>query len=187
MSELEIRKTVTVVENIFVEAGRELPRPLRLVAACAVVKNPYAGIYQEDLSLLKTTFGETLGKELSAMAVEALDRTPRLYGKGAIVGLAGEIEHGSQIIHGGPLGRELRAASGLSVLIPSVEKRAPAGSSFDLALRNGNDTAEPGGTDLTGLFSWEVRVTDAPHPDEILIVIALGDGPRPGQGIRGAS
>ena len=187
MSDIEIRKTVTVVEEVLLEQGQELPRPLRLAAACAVVKNPYAGVYQADLSLLKTTFSESLGKSLSTAAVVALDRTPRLYGKGAIVGLAGEIEHGSQIIHGGPLGRELRAATGLSVLIPSVEKRATAGSSFDLALRNGNDTAEPGGTDLTGLFSWEVRVTDAPHEDEILIVVAVADGPRPGQGIRGTN
>jgi hypothetical protein len=124
---------------------------------------------------------------LATTAAGALEREPRQYGKGAIVGLAGEIEHGSQIIHGGPLGVELRAATNGVVLIPSVEKRAAAGASFDLALRRATDTAEPGGTDLSSLFSWEVRVTDAPHEDEIIIVVALGDGPRPGRSLRGAS
>lgn len=181
---VEIRKTVTVVEEVRREGGRELPTPLRLAAACAVVTNPFVDGFQEDLSELSGPYSELLGKLLVATAADALDRPPKLYGKGAIVGLAGEIEHGSQIIHGGPLGKELRAVTNGTALVPSVEKRAPAGSSFDLALRNATDTAAPGGTDLASLFSWEVRVGDAPHEDEIVIVAALGDGPRPGRRTR---
>ena len=184
MAEIEIRRTVTIVEEVLQEGGRELPRSLRLVAACAVVRNPYAGRFEADLSLLSSTYSETLGKTLVTAAAAALDRPPRSYGKGAVVGLAGEIEHGSAIIHGGPLGKELRAVTGGTALVPSVEKRAPAGSSFDLALRCATDTAEPGGTDLASLFSWEIRVTDAPHEDEIVVVAVLADGPRPGRRIR---
>lgn len=185
MAEIEIRKTVTVVEDVLAEGGRALPRPLRLVAACAVVRNPYAGVFQEDLSLLSGTYSASLGKMLVTAAAAQLEHEPRLYGKGAIVGLAGEIEHGSQIIHGGPLGKELRAVTNGTALVPSVEKRAAAGSPFDLALRNARDTAEAGGTDLSSLFSWEVRIGDAPHEDEIVIVAVLGDGPRPGRSTRG--
>lgn len=184
MDDIEIRKTVTVLEEVRREGGRELPRPLRLVAACAVVRNPFAGRFEADLSLLSGTYSETLGKTLATMAAATLDRPPRLYGKGAVVGLAGEIEHGSAIIHGGPLGKELRAVTNGTALVPSVEKRAAAGSPFDLALRNATDTAEAGGTDLACLFSWEVRVADAPHEDEIIVVAVLGDGPRPGRSIR---
>jgi len=185
MTAIEIRKTVTVVEEVHREGGRELGTPLRLVAACVVVTNPYAGRFEADLSLLSSTYSETLGKALATVAASALDRPPRLYGKGALVGLAGEIEHGSAIIHGGPLGRELRAVTSGTALVPSVEKRGAAGTSFDVALRNATDTAEAGGTDLSSLFTMELRVSDAPHPDEIVVVAVLGDGPRPGRTIRG--
>jgi len=110
---MEIRKVVVVVEEAHKEAGREVSPPTRKAAAIAVIKNPFAGRYEEDLSLLME-YGEKLGGMLGERAVAALgipkERVDS-YGKGAIVGLGGELEHAAAILHP-KLGAPLREAVG---------------------------------------------------------------------------
>ena len=105
----EIRKIVTSVEEIRFEGFRELDQPIHKCVAAAVIQNPFAGVYIEDLSEL-SEYGEYLGAYLADIAVKALNgASVHSYGKGAIVGLNGELEHGGAILHPS-LGKPMREA-----------------------------------------------------------------------------
>lgn len=167
----EIRKIVTIVEEIWSEGGRRADHPLRKAAAIAVVKNPLAGReYQEDLSVLVEASAE-IGRVLAARAVAALGgETVESYGKAAVAGLAGEQEHANAFITTvfGNIFRE--AVGGGKAWISSTTKRAPAGSAVDVPLaykdalwvRSHYDTVT-------------VRVPDAPLPDEVMVVAAVAN------------
>ena len=117
---MEIRKIVTIVEDVFADGEKKAEKPVRKAACIAVIKNPYAGKYQEDLSAL-IDFSEEIGKTISERAVEALgrDRSPESYGKAAIVGEKSELEHAAALLHP-KLGTPLRAAvGGGKAIIPS--------------------------------------------------------------------
>ena len=109
---MEIRKLVTIVEDIFADGEKKVDRPVRKVAAIAVIKNPCAGVYREDLTELIEN-GDELGKVLGERAVEALGagRAAESYGKAAIVGEKGELEHAAALLHP-KLGTPLRNAVG---------------------------------------------------------------------------
>ena len=179
MEELKIRKIVTILEEFHMESGKALEKPLKKAAAIAVIKNPYAGVYQEDLSLL-VKFGEELGRILPRKAIRVMEITPDEvdnYGKGGIVGLNGELEHVAAIIHPG-IGATMRDECGgkdkCKAIIPSAKKRASAGATLDIPLHFKNACYVRSHYD-----AMEVRVTDAPAPDEILIAVALTSGGRP--------
>ncbi len=173
---MEIRKFATVVEETCLEAGRRIAPPTRKAAAMAVVKNPFAGKYVEDLSELMD-MGEELGSILGDRARDALGIGPEKcesYGKAAIVGLDGELEHGGAILHP-KLGAPFRKALGRGLaLIPSVKKRGPAGCTIDVPL-NHKDAAF-----IRSHFDgMTVSLEDAPNPDEILVVLVVTDSGRP--------
>jgi Amino acid synthesis len=171
---MEIRKTVTVVEEVLREGSRPVNSPLKRVAAIAVVRNPYAGRYEEDLTPLIEA-GEELGSLLAEKAVAALGSgTVDSYGKAGIIGSAGELEHVAALIHprlGGPL-RE--AVGGGKAIIPSAKKRGAPGASIDVPLHY-KDAAYV----RSHYDAMEVRIPDAPAPDEIVIAVAVTDGGRP--------
>ncbi len=171
---MEIRKIVTVIEDTFSEGGKKVPKPIRKVAAVAVIGNPFAGTFQEDLSVLIKT-GEELGKLLGEKAVAALDgRKPESYGKAAIVGERGEYEHAAALLHP-TLGTPLRAAvGGGKAIIPSVKKVAGMGASIDIPLHF-KDAAFV----RSHFDGMTVSVVDAPRADEILVAIAVTGGGRP--------
>lgn len=169
-----VRKTVLVVEEVLVDAGRALKIPLRFAAAGCVIVNPLAGRFTEDLSILVEQFCEPLGKTLSNLASAALEREAEAYGKGALVGLEGEVEHGSAIIHNLRFGNHVREEIGGTALIPSAEKRGAAGASLDLPIKHKHDH-----TVRSHHQSFEVRVPDAPRVDEMVIWVALTSGGRP--------
>jgi hypothetical protein len=170
-----IRKFATYVEDFLKEGGREQDPPVRLAAAMAVIANPYVGRYVEDLSLLANSFGPPLGELLGARAIAMLDGAPvEAYGKGALVGERGEIEHGSAIIHTLRFGDPFRERAGGTSLLPSAEKRGPCGATLDLALKHKSDTSI-----RSHHWTFEVRMPDAPHADEILIVCGVASGGRP--------
>ncbi len=177
--EPEIRKITVIVEEIFDDGHGKLAQPLRLAAAIAVVKNPYAGKHHADITSFGGDFSESLGTMLTDKAAEALGTQATVFGKAALVGEDGEVQHGSAIIHTKLFGDALRDATKGHAVVPAAEKRAGVGSSLDLSLRSAHDNGDLPGTDTTYLLSWEVRVSDAPHADEILVISALGDGPRP--------
>ncbi|RLB28355.1 MAG: amino acid synthesis family protein, partial [Deltaproteobacteria bacterium] len=131
---MEIRKTVTIVEETRKEMGKDLPKPVRKAAAIAVIKNPFAGRYQEDLNELIDD-GEKLGDMLGNMARGALGISKEEcegYGKGAVIGMNGELEHGHAILHP-KLGAPFREAlGGGKALIPSAAKMGGPGTELDV-------------------------------------------------------
>jgi hypothetical protein len=168
-----LRKLVTLVEEVRREGGRALDRPLRRAAAIAVIRNPYAGRFEADLGPL-VRVGDALGALLGARAVEALGGPVESYGKAAIVGLDGELEHAAALLHPS-LGGPFRAAvGGGTAIIPSAKKAGAAGTAIDVPLHY-KDAAFV----RTHFDAMEVRVPDAPRPDEIVVALVVTDGGRP--------
>ena len=176
MTKVNIRKIVTVVEEVLTEMGQPVSPPTRRAAAIAVIENPLAGRYQADLEDLMQ-IGEELGGLLGEKCVAALGITPaeaQSYGKAALVGENGELEHAAAILHP-RLGKPLRAAVEKgAALVPSNKKRGPMGHPLDVPL--GHKDAAYVRSHFDGM---EVRVTDAPRADEILVAVAVTDSGRP--------
>ncbi len=133
---MEVKKYVTILEETRSEGGRQVDPPARRAAAIAVIENPFAGEFVEDLSPLMDV-GEELGGILGKMAVEALGIVPEnaeTYGKAAIVGLKGELEHAAAILHP-KLGKPFRdALGGGKAIIPSAKKMGVAGTEIDVPI-----------------------------------------------------
>ena len=180
----EIRKIVVTVEETRREMGREVAPPTRKAVAAAVIRNPFAGAYAQDLDLLMT-IGEELGGLLGERAVAALGVKPgqiESYGKAAIVGENGEWEHAAAILHP-KLGKPLRAAVEKgAALVPSAKKMGGLGAAIDVPL--GHKDAAFVRSHFDGM---EVRVNDAPRADEIVVAVAVTDGGRPFPRIGGLS
>jgi hypothetical protein len=176
MALAKIRRLVTVVDETHKEMGREIEPPTRRAAALAVIENPFAGAYQEDLEALMAV-GEELGGFLGERAVAALGIQPHeaeSYGKAAIVGENGELEHAAAILHP-RLGKPLRAAVEKgAALVPSAKKMGGPGTPLDVPLGH-KDAAYV----RSHFDAMEVRVVDAPRADEILVAVAVTDSGRP--------
>lgn len=173
---IEIRKQIVTIEDTFFEVGQKVNPVLRKAAAIAVIKNPFSGKYVEDLSVL-VDFGEVLGERLAKAAVEALgipSSQVRGYGKAAIVGADGELEHCAALIHP-KMGKPFRAAvNGGTAIIPSTKKRGSLGTSIDVPLFFKDDQWW-----MPYLDAMEVSVPDAPAPDEVVVVVVVTSGGRP--------
>lgn len=168
-----IRKWGLLVEDTAMEAGRDVSPPIRRVVAMCVLRNPHAGRFTEDLSDL-VALGGTLGAELAARALAALGGPAQSFGKAAVVGEDGELEHAAALLHP-QMGAPVRAALGRGpALIPSAKKRGPMGCAIDVPLGH-KDAAFV----RSHFDAIEVRMTDAPRRDEILLCLALADGGRP--------
>ena len=176
MSNAVIRKLVTVTDEIHREMGRAVNPPTRRAAAIAVIENPFAGRYVEDLSEL-IEVGAKLGKFLGDRAVAALAIAPgtvESYGKAALVGVDGELEHAAAILHP-TLGVPLRiAVEKGAALVPSSKKRGGPGQTLDIPL--GHKDAAYVRSHFDGMEVW---VNDAPRADEILVAVAVTDSGRP--------
>lgn len=171
-----IRKIVTVVEETLSEQGRKVSPPTRRAAAIAVIENPFAGKYVEDLTPL-IDIGEELGAMLSAKAVAALGiegQTAQSYGKAAAVGENGELEHAAALLHP-KMGAPVRKVLGKgAALIPSSKKRGGPGVPLDIPL--GHKDAAFVRSHFDGM---EVRINDAPRANEIMVAVAVTDSGRP--------
>ena len=171
-----IRKLVTFVEETRSEMGRIIYPPTRRAAAAAVIENPFAGRYVENLDEL-ITIGEELGGLLTQRAVAALGiegAKVESYGKAAAVGENGELEHAAAILHP-KLGAPVRAAlGGGAALIPSSKKRGGPGVPLDIPL--GHKNAAFVRSHFDGM---EIRIVDAPRANEILVAVAVTDSGRP--------
>ena len=178
----EVRKIYTVVEETHADGSVRLETPTRKAAAAAVFINPFAGEYQEDLSLL-IQWSEALGELLTQKAVAALGIEPEKvhsYGKGAIVGANGELEHCAAIMHPA-LGKPMRAnVGGGKALIPSAKKTGYPGVAIDVPLGY-KDAAFV----RSHFDAMEVRVPDAPRGDELVLVVAVTDSGRPAARVGG--
>jgi len=172
----KIRKLVVTVEETHREMGRHLQPPPRKACALAVIENPFAGRYEDKLDPL-IEIGAALGGLLGQRAVAALGIAPERiesYGKAAIVGEAGELEHAAAILHP-TLGKPLREAVGSgAALIPSAKKRAGMGARIDVPLGH-KDAAFV----RSHFDAMEVGIGDAPRADEIVVAIVVTDSGRP--------
>jgi hypothetical protein len=171
---VEIRKTVTVIDEILVEAGRDVSPPIRRVIRAAVLVNPHAGEYVDDLSDLSDASVD-LSRRLAESAVARLEGRPvHSYGKGGIVGMAGELEHVAAMLHpkfGAPF-RE--ACGGGKAIIPSAKKRGGPGTTLDVPVHYKDAAFVRSHFDAV-----ELRIVDAPGDDELVIAVAVTDGGRP--------
>jgi hypothetical protein len=171
-----IRKIVTFVEETRTEMGRTIDPPTRKAAAVAVIENPYAGKYVEDLTELMA-IGEELGDLLTERAIAALGipgPSAESYGKAAAVGENGELEHAAAILHP-KLGTPVRRVLGKgAALIPSSKKRGGLGVTLEIPL--GHKDAAFVRSHFDGM---EVRINDAPRANEIMVAIAVTDSGRP--------
>ena len=172
----DIRKIAIFVEETRREMGREIAPPTRKAAAVAIIANPFAGRYEEDLEPLME-IGAELGGLLGEMCVEALGIAPaeaESYGKAAMVGENGELEHAAAILHP-RLGKPLRAAGEKgAALVPSSKKMGGPGQPLDVPL--GHKDAAYVRSHFDGI---EVRLNDSPRADEIMVAVAVTDSGRP--------
>lgn len=172
----DIRKIAVSVEETRREMGREIDPPTRKAVAVAVIANPFAGRYVEDLEPLME-IGEELGGLLGRKCVEALGIEParaESYGKAAMVGENGELEHAAAILHP-RLGKPLRAAVEKgAALVPSSKKMGGPGQPLDVPL--GHKDAAYVRSHFDGI---EVRLNDSPRADEIMVAVAVTDSGRP--------
>ena len=171
-----IRKLVVQVDETHREMGRDVTPPTRRALAMAVIANPYAGRYAENLDEL-ITIGEQLGALLGERCVQALGIEPgqaQSYGKAAIVGEAGELEHAAAILHpklGAPLRRAVEKGA---ALVPSAKKQGGVGSAVDVPLGH-KDAAFV----RSHFDAIEARISDAPRASEIVVAVAVTDSGRP--------
>ena len=170
---MDIRKTIIIKETIESDGFGKTCKPITRVVAVAVIQNPFAGHFVEDLSPLFDMGGQ-LGERLMSDAVKLLAGSPVSYGKAAIVGISGELEHGGAMIHP-KLGKPMRAAvGGGKALIPSNAKVAAAGTPVDIPLGHKDEAWS-----FDHFDTMTVMVADAPRAEEIVMCMAVSDGPRP--------
>jgi hypothetical protein len=173
MSKLNLRKTAYSVEEIFHEGGPAPANPLRRAAALAIIENPFAGRYEPDIQWFMEDL-KPLGLQMATRLVELLDGADHIegYGKGAMVGEAGELEHGA-LWHapGGYAMRELLNDS--NAIVPSSKKVAGVGGRLDVPITHINASYVRSHFD-----SMEVGLNDAPKANEMALVLVMSTGPR---------
>ncbi len=170
---MDIRRIWTCKDVVFAEGGLPALKPVTRVAACAVIANPAAGEGLDDLSEL-IAIGADLGALLVKEATALLPAPAISYGKAAIVGSSGDMEHAAAILHprmGAPM-RE--AICGGQAIIPSNVKIGSVGSVIDIPLGHKDDVWA-----FDQIDTLTVLVPNAPRPDEIVVIVALADGGRP--------
>ena len=173
---VKIRKIIVHVDEVHIEMGRAITPPTRRALAMAVIHNPYAGRYVENLDEL-IAIGEELGGLLGQKCVQALGIKPgeaQSYGKAAIVGEGGELEHAAAILHP-KLGAPLRmAVEKGAALVPSSKKQGTLGTAIDVPLGH-KDAAFV----RSHFDAMEARVSDAPRANEIVVAVVVTDSGRP--------
>ncbi len=172
-----VRKTLLHVETTFVEGGREAPRPLKLIAAMAVVRNPWAGRgFVEDLRPEIHAVAPVLGELLTGMIVDEAGsgEAVEAYGKSAVVGLAGEVEHASALIHTLRFGNHYRSAVGAKSYLAFCNTRGPANAPIMIPLMDKNDEGR-----RSHYLTIQCAIADAPAADEIVVALGASIGGRP--------
>jgi hypothetical protein len=174
MPSVELRKRVTVVEDIFHEGGPVARTPYRRAAILSVIRNPFAGRFVEEIVGFSDDL-KPLGLEMAKALIAALGGDPKRiegYGKGAIVGEAGEVEHGA--LWHAPGGYAMREAlGGAKAIVPSAKKVAGPGARLDVPITHIDASYVRSHFDAI-----EVGIADAPRADEMLLVLAMTTGAR---------
>lgn len=172
-----IRKTLLHVETTLIEGGREAPVPLKLIAAMAVVKNPWAGRgFVEDLKPEIHAVAPVLGELLTRMIIDTAGSGAVVegYGKSAVVGLDGEVEHASALIHTLRFGNHYRSAVGAKSYLAFCNTRGPANAPIMIPLMDKNDEGR-----RSHYLTIQCAIPDAPAANEIVIALGASIGGRP--------
>ncbi|MBK0024018.1 amino acid synthesis family protein [Ochrobactrum sp. S46] len=172
-----VRKTLLHLETTLVEGGKEAAQPLKLIAAMAVVKNPWAGRgFVEDLRPQIHAVAPILGELLTRMIIDhaGSGEAVEAYGKSAVVGLDGEIEHGSALIHTLRFGNHYRTAVGAKSYLAFCNTRGPANAPIMIPLMDKNDEGR-----RSHYLTIQCAIPDAPAADEIVIALGASIGGRP--------
>ncbi len=174
---IELRKTLLNVETTFIEGGRGAAVPLRLIAALAVVRNPWAGRgFVEDLQPEIHEIAPVLGELLTRMIIETVGSGDAVeaYGKAAVVGLDGEIEHASALIHTLRFGNHYREAVGAKSYLAFSNTRGPANAPVMIPLMDKNDEGR-----RSHYLTIQCAIPDAPASGEIVVALGASVGGRP--------
>ncbi|WP_170348501.1 MULTISPECIES: amino acid synthesis family protein [Ruegeria] len=171
-----IRKIVTYDEEVLVEGFRKADRPWRMFAVAAVVTNPWAGRYVEDLRPEILSFAPVLGEELTGrmIALAGSGDAIEAYGKAAVVGLDGEVEHASGLIHTLHFGNHFRQAVGAKSYLSFTNTRGPANAPIMVPLMDKNDAGR-----RSHYLTLQFAIPDAPRADEVVIVLGGATTGRP--------
>ncbi|MEX0304872.1 MAG: amino acid synthesis family protein [Leisingera sp.] len=172
----EVRKYVAWIEDILIEGCKPANPPLRMAAVAAVLKNPWTGRFVEDLTPEIHAFAPVLGEEMVNRLMPLVGGGDKVqaFGKSAIVGMNGEVEHASALIHTLRFGNFLRDAVQSSEFIPFSNKRGGPGNSITMPLKHITE-----GGARSHFLTVEFNIPDAPGPDEVLIAIGVATGGRP--------
>jgi hypothetical protein len=172
----DIRKIVTFDEETLVEGFKSAARPWRMFAVAAVVRNPWAGRFVEDLRPEIMAYGPILGEMLTRrmIALAGGGDAIEAYGKAAVVGLDGEIEHASGLIHTLRFGNHYREAVGAKSYLAFSNTRGPANAAIQVPLMDKNDAGR-----RSHYLTLQFAIPDAPRADEIVVVLGAATGGRP--------
>ena len=172
-----IRKTVLHVETTYVDGDKEATKPLKMVAAAAVIKNPWAGQgYVENLTPEVRRIAPILSEHLTQLILDEVGsgEAVEAFGKSAVVGLNGELEHASALIHTLHFGNTYRNAVGAKSYLAFNNTRGPANASILVPMMDKNDEGR-----RSHYLTLQFAIPDAPAADEIVIVIGAATGGRP--------
>ncbi len=174
---LHIRKTLLHIEETLIEGGKKADTPLTMIAAMAVIKNPWAGQgFVEDLRPKILAYAPELGALLTKMILNTAGGGDKVeaYGKAAIVGLNGEVEHGSALVHTLRFGNHYREAVGAKSYLAFTNTRGPANASLQIPLMDKHDAGR-----RSHYLTIQVSIADAPMCDEIVVALGASIGGRP--------
>ena len=171
----EVRKIVTYRETTFIEGGKHGERPVTMVGVAAVITNPWSGRgFVEDLSPEIRQSCSALGEQIVELILGEIDGdTIEAYGKAAVVGAEGEIEHASGIIHTLRFGNHFRHAVDAKSYLSFTNKRGAPGTSIQIPMMHKHDEGL-----RSHYITLEMRIEDAPRQDEIVVVLGAADGGR---------
>ena len=173
----QIRKTLLNIETTLIEGGRAAATPLKFITAAAVLKNPWAGMgFVEDLKPKIHEIAPILGELLTGMIIDAAGGGDKVegYGKAAVVGLDGEVEHASALIHTLRFGNHYRTAVGAKTYLAFTNTRGPANCPIMIPLMDKNDEGR-----RSHYLTIQFAIPDAPAADEIVVALGASIGGRP--------
>lgn len=173
----QIRKTLLNIETTLIEGGRAAATPLKFITAAAVLKNPWAGMgFVEDLKPKIHEVAPILGELLTCMIIDAAGGGDKVegYGKAAVVGLDGEVEHASALIHTLRFGNHYRSAVGAKTYLAFTNTRGPANCPIMIPLMDKNDEGR-----RSHYLTIQFAIPDAPAADEIVVALGASIGGRP--------
>ena len=173
----DIRKIVTYEEEVLIEGHRAVDQPWRMFAVAAVVHNPWAGQFEADLKPEIQAYGPVLGQELTTRMIRLAGGSGDMieaYGKAAVVGLNGEIEHASALIHTLRFGNHFREAVAAKSYLAFTNTRGPANAAIAVPLMDKNDAGR-----RSHYLTLQFSISDAPRDDEIVVVLGAATGGRP--------